>query len=355
VGRRREIPPPPDGEPGIADARRLIGTGLWVAMQKLRARIARWIDPLDYESTSYREMALENAAEALGAEQDDGFAYPTPPEPGVDFELVDLPDDARDRMDAKMAEALVFVGRRKARAERRKRVRQRRLVAAAATGVLGLTAVGGASAVIGGETGIALIDRVLDLAEQDGDKSSIPPRPATPPAAGKAESYTSVVLQLPIQAGHGRSISTTAYESDAGSEICTVMATSDDARTGATSAVNCHVADSVDALLQKQPAYLTWTGFNGNGVVIGFAAPDVKKISALGPTGDLTVRLSRVWEPFTPGRKPLRLFLGITNEGVSPASPGTDELLDMGQYELTITRMDGSMVHLPRAQPPPLG
>jgi hypothetical protein len=340
VRRRRDIPPPPDGEQGIANARRLIATGLWVAWQKLRVRLSRRMDPFDIETKSYKEIALENAAEALRAEgQRDDFAYPPAPEPGVDYEEVDVPGGMRQRMDARMAEVYVYEARQKAKATRRKRARRRRLVVVAATGVLGLTGVAGASALIGGTTGVPAIDKLVGLYERHRpDPSRQPARPAVRDS-GQAQPYMSTAVEVPLPGAKGRSAMATAYETDGGN-ICIAISISRDARIEQPlGAVDCVVGREVAPAVAHEPTVIMGTMYVGSGLITGYARADVAAISGKAPIGTVDVEVSRPWLSRTPGIKPFRVFIGTTRFfGSQPPQRVRDRLIDRRLYRLTVRR-----------------
>jgi len=284
---------------------------LWLRWVKGRIRIARWVDPFDFTSKSQKEMALENAAESLS--ELDAPDFPDYPEPGDDFELVDVTPDVRDRLDARMEEVYVYHGRERVRRERR-RQRTRRVAVLAATVVLVMSGATGASALIRGTTGIPAIDSLLAIQE----RGEHPRSNGASSGDFRGEKHTrKVILTLPGNQGNQKPLTASASLSES-DRVCIALAHAYPDESRPAGNVSCLTPEYVAHELRERPLLIVSLDIDAKGAALtGFAREDVDTITGRGPTGEMRIRLAEPWHVANKGLAPVRALLAAP-----PPAPG---------------------------------
>jgi hypothetical protein len=312
---------------------------LWT---RLRLKVSKIADPYDDDIPSYKEMALENAEEALRiAEMLDDGPYPDPPVAGVDYDEAEVSEGMGARIDARMEEVYVFTQR----VRERRAARRRRVGAAVAVGALVLTSGAGASALISGTTGISALDDLLALHAQHQAFS-----PGGPVRADRRPPHlqrlaTSVLMTT---TGHGlaRNVGAAVYRDGVG-DVCFVLA-APGARgsSGVSGDGGCDSPANIRRRLSTEPAYVLGTTVNRTVVLTGFVAANVVRLSVTGPSGPLAVRLAEA--PAIGARQPFRAFIAAISP--APLSGGSYPLsvetryMDRRNYEVRARLKDGRML-----------
>jgi hypothetical protein len=318
---------------------------LW---RKLRRRSSRQTDPFDIETKSYKEMALDNAAEAIRLVDDlDDYRYPDPPLPGVDYDEVDVPPEVRERMAAKMEEVYVYTARERGREVQRVARRRRRVVALVATGVLVLTSAAGASALFSGTTGLKVIDRLLaiDMHEQGRARRHSVARPSMS-RVQRDPRATGISLEVPVGGEQSRRV-VGAFLNTMG-EVCFTLADSSSRpRASGRTHVGCAPGNRIRQV-PKRVVYVSTIFVNRAAVVLGFASSDVTKLRIRGPSGPLVVKLGSPWRTRIVKASPVRIFLAaasdprLDHESVSTTLSSRYE--NAANYRIKATMSDGHVV-----------
>jgi hypothetical protein len=286
--------------------------GLWT---RFRARVSKIADPYDDDIPSYREMALDNAEEALriSGELDDDGPYPDPPVAGIDYDEREIPPEMAVRVEARMEEVYVYVQRVKARLAARRAAKRRRVGVVAATGALLLGSAGAAGGALGLKPSFvddlfALIDR----SDHGSNKSDRPGRMPPPHAALNRSPGPNAMgppVEVPWSDG-GPGSSAVTYVTGQG-DVCIALASTSLARGITGADWSCSAPGALRSQLRKRPAILHGIQTTKNITVKGFARPAVHHVQVLGPAGRMRVRLTEPWTPRGPNVPRLRVFVAV--------------------------------------------
>jgi hypothetical protein len=227
---------------------------------------------------------------------------------------------------------LVGAARRRTAARRRRQ----RATTVVATGLMMLVSVTGASALIGGTTGVQVVDTLLDridMSQREGGQQGPPGSPAIPADLASA----SAPIEVPW--GDGTKAIGVAYVSKGG-PICFALAKPhgegvSEARGGVR---GCISRPALTRRLADDNVYVTGVSLDETVVVRGYAAGDVEAIDVTGPSGKLGVRLGEPWEPDPSGGEVLRPFVAYASVG-SGAAAQRD--VDPRDYEIVARMEDG--------------
>lgn len=257
------------------------------------------------------------------------------PTEGVDYELVELPPELAARLDAARVELVDHARDTATRRVRRRRVRRRRTASLATASLLTLAVLGGgAVALVAGTTGVPAVDRLLGIYEAGLDKPGAADRPGP---SGRdlqpAPSSESTTIEVPLDGGKRRIVSTSYVAAGEGTGVCSVLATPSGSDAGDVACVP--PARLAAALERGDGQVLAVTEGAAEVVLRGFVGGDVERLEGVGPTGPLDVTLGEVWTPDLPGIDSLRPFVAVEADV-------HDRLVSAADYTLQAVTDDGS-------------
>lgn|GEM_PF-5400803 len=306
---------------------------LWT---RLRLKVSKIADPYDDDIPSYKEMALENAEEALRiAEMLDDGPYPEPPVAGIDYDEAEVSEGMGARIDARMEEVYVFTRRVKERQAARRAARRRRVVGAVAVGALVLTSGAGASALILGTTGVSTLDRLLNVYDeiQDGDPYLHSPLGVSTSDFGDTPGDKRLVVTAPVGSSHPNGVRLTAFRKD--HSICMAVLMLAPRSVGARGSVTCASPQAIVYGLKADAIMPYGVHSDRVGILTGFARKELKSLTGTGPGGVLNVTLSAPWDPSILGLGRFRIFIATTPRvGTANSVARGDRLRDVSKYDL---------------------
>jgi hypothetical protein len=218
---------------------------------------------------------------------------------------------------------LVNAARRRAAA----RHRRRRMATVAATTVGTLAMATGASALIGGSTGVPAIDDFLGLVESSTQTSSTQADRAFPRVTPRPGTAT-----MPLYAVNG--VVAVAYVSKDG-DICTAISKPHGEGAGeAREGFGCMAPDALSRDLAGDVAFVSHVRAMDHLVVMGFARPEVERLDLVRAGGVFTVELGEPWTPQADGGPETRPFVAVGKDG------GVEAVGDPRGYSIE-ARMEG--------------
>lgn len=245
------------------------------------------------------------------------------PVEGVDYELMELPPELAARLDAARVELVDGARSATARRVRGRRRRRRRTTSLAMAALVSLAALGaGATALVGGSTGVPAIDRLLGTYEAGLEKPGSEGRSGRGlPQAGSGASES---IEVWVDERSRRLVSL-AYV-DRHGKVCSISRENGGPGKEGSGRIGCVVSEFVADRLVKQPVLIMSTIRYGKEVVVtGFADRRVKGLEGRGPNGRFPVRLGPEWIPDVAGLSPLKPFVAVVP--IDDASSG--DLLDL--------------------------
>lgn len=307
-------------------------------------RMHNWLDPLagtdEVRYKTFKEIALENAADSLGMDVDDPYLDEDEiPEEGVDYDPLEITPEIRDRLSADREEMIVYIERMNARTRRRRRVRRRRAAVLAAAVLMSAAAAGAAAEILlTGSTGVPAIDQVLSISEE----ARKPPLPPSTPGVDSA----SEPVSIPWKSQEGTSAVGVAYLSGR-TDLCFSLAVPDDIShvTGA-GAVQCQSLAAVASALADHRFFVMTINFRRTVTITGVAAVNIATVEATGPMGEFETRLGPPWVPPVDGSQAVRPFVAFRYVGATDDSPSVD-LQDPRGYSVMAKALDGKTYQSP--------
>ena len=224
---------------------------------------------------------------------------------------------------------LVGAARRQTAARRRRQ----RATTAVATGLMTLVSVAGASALIGGTTGVQVVDTLLDrIGQREGGQAGPPSSPVAPADSVNA----SAPIEVPW--GDGAEATAVAYVSKGG-QICFALAKPhgegvSEARGGVR---DCVSRTTLTQRLADDNVYVTGVSLDETVVVDGYTTTDVQQLDVSGPEGALEVRSAGSWTPGLSNSTRVRPFVAYIDVGEG----ATSRDIDPGDYKIVARMEDG--------------
>ena len=144
------------------------------------------------------------------------------PVEGADYDLVDLPPELAERLDAVRGELVEHARTVTTRRVRRRRTRRRRTASLAMAALLTLAVLGaGATALVTGSTGVPAVDRLLGIYETELGKPGAAGRPGpTGRDLQPDPAFESTAVELSTT--NGQRLVSTSYIANSG-DICTAF------------------------------------------------------------------------------------------------------------------------------------
>jgi hypothetical protein len=304
----------------------------------IRTRVARWIDPVNWNDLARPKTQTEIAETELRL----WLAAPVTDDAGDedrgDFELT---AEMRDHIDVQRAKVLnagpPVLAQRMRGVRRRRRVR---IGIAFALAALFLLAIAGIR-----EVGIRPVDAFLGLDDREptsGSQQVLSPS-GRPDARPKLYSASERLI-FPWSSGERWEM--LAYVT-AGDGICSSLGPSPRLEGDPLSTGGCVSMADLSQRLSRKP--ITSIGLLGgeNLVVKGYIADDVTDVLVDGPRGGMEAYLSEVWTPDLPDARPFRMFVALTRllkPGERLMAKETDRLMDYRLYRFEVFLDNGSSV-----------
>jgi hypothetical protein len=306
---------------------------------ELRRRLARWIDPLDWDELLTPRTRVKVAESEIGLwlttaeyEELEGALAEGP---------IELTPAQQARADAFRDELLAVISHHRAQRIRETRLQRSRRVALAVSGVLlsllalhSTTREGPLDALL--RTGDRSAERRTGVAFENRYPQSMSAEP-------KLESATEPLI-VPWRAG--RTARAIAYMSEGGS-LCSSFQMPAKKRVGAPFVRGCRpFAGLLIQLSDRRPALLSGISAAEWTVVRGFTTSEVETIGVTGPYGAMQVWMTDVWTPDTDDTAPIRFFVAL---GERPAGQKLnfqdwDVVLDRRNYRIKAQLDDGQSV-----------